>query len=64
MIWVILMSFFLWLLLFSGLLWHMVVVPTVLPSTVGCAADIYQGQFWSLVLFMALVYPCSHSGAV
>ena len=29
---------------------------------VGCAEDIYQGQFRSLVLHMALVYPCSHSG--
>ena len=25
--------------------------------------DIYQGQFRSLVLHMALVYPCSYSGA-
>ena len=57
------MSFFPCLLLFSGLLWHLVVVPAVLPPMVGCAVDIYQGQFRSFVLRMALVYPRSHSGA-
>ena len=35
----------------------------LLPPTVGCATDRYQGQFRSLVLCMALVYPCSHFGA-
>ena len=34
--------FFLCLLLFSGLLWHLVVVPAVVaPPMVGCAVDIY-----------------------
>ena len=61
--WGTLMSFFLCLLLFSGLLWDLVVVPAVLPPMVGCAVDIYHVQFTSLVLHMALVYPCSHSGS-
>ena len=39
------------------------VVPAVVAPMVGCAVDIYQGQFRSLVLCMALVYPYSHSGA-
>ena len=29
---------------------------------VGCAVDIYLGQFRSLVLRMALLYPCSYFG--
>ena len=35
----------------------------LLPPAVGCAMDRYQGQFRSLVLHSALVYPCSYSGA-
>ena len=57
------MCFFLCLLLFSGLLCYLVVVPAVLPPMVGCTADIYQGHFRSFVLRMALVYPCSYSSA-
>ena len=59
--WITLKNFFLCFLLSSGLLWHLVVVPAMLPPMVGCAADIYQGQFRSLVLHIALVYACSHS---
>ena len=39
---VTLMSFFLCLLLFSSLLWHLVVVPTVVGPTVVCIVDRYH----------------------
>ena len=54
---------FLCLLLFSGLLWHLVVVPAVVAPHGGLCSWHIPGQFRSLVLRMALVYPCSHSGA-
>ena len=51
------------LLLFSGLLWHLAVVPAVVARCGGLCSRLYQGQFRSLILCMALVYPCSYSGA-
>ena len=51
------------LLLFSGLLWHLAVVPAVVACRGGLCSGLYQGQFRSLILCMALVYPCSYSGA-
>ena len=50
---------FCYLAVYFGIWWLCL---QLLPPTVGCAVDIYQGQFRSLVLHMALVYPCSHPG--
>ena len=53
------------LLLFSSLPWHLVVCAAVVAPQwwVVQQTDTIQWQFRSLVLHMALVYPCSHSGA-